>query len=85
MGTLIISNNNPRRLPSLLPVIAVGMLLDGCAASDRPSDQFLAAHGYWYHDGNHQDGSSGSASPQAKYNATHGTWLWPPAEVDIPD
>ena len=69
----------------ILPVIATGMLLEGCAASDRASDQYLAAHGYWYHDGNHQGGSSGSATPQAKYNAVHGTWLWPPAEVDIPD
>jgi len=61
------------------------MLLAGCAANDRPSDEYLAAHGYWYHDGNHEDGASGSASPQAQYNAIHGTWLWPPTEVDIPN
>jgi hypothetical protein len=37
-------------MQSLLPVIAAGMLLAGCAANDRPSDQYLAEHGYWYHD-----------------------------------
>jgi hypothetical protein len=73
-----------RRLQSLLPVIAAGMLLAGCAANDRPPDQYLAEHGYWYHDANHTDGASGSASPQAKFNAIHGTWLWPPAEIDKP-
>ena len=70
-----------RRLP---PIIAVGMLLAGCAASGRPSEQYLAEHGYWYHDGNHEDGASGFASPQAMYNAIHGTWLWPPAEIEKP-
>ena len=65
--------------------VAAGILLAGCAANARPSDEELAAHGYWYHDANHTDGSSGQASPQAIYNATHGTWLWPPADVDIPN
>ncbi len=67
-----------------LGVVAASTLLAGCAANARPSDQYLALHGYWYHDANHQDGASGQASPQAIYNATHGTWLWPPAENDIP-
>jgi hypothetical protein len=84
MNTLVHAAK-PRRFRSPLLVIAVGILLGGCAVSDRPSEEYLAEHGYWYHDGNHQDGASGSASPQAKYNAIHGTWLWPPAEVDIPD
>ena len=84
-GHSIAGNTRPRRLRSFLPVVAVGILLGGCAASDPPSDEYLAAHGYWYHDGNHQDGSSGSASPRAKSNAIQGIWLWPPAEVDIPD
>jgi hypothetical protein len=66
----------------LLLIITAGALLAGCT---RPSDEYLATHGYWYHDANHQGGGGGIASPQAIYNATHGTWLWPPAEVDIPD
>ena len=74
-----------RRVQSLLPVIAAGMLLAGCAANDRPPEQYLAEHGYWYHDANHEDGASGSASPQAKLNAIHGTWLWPPAELERPN
>jgi hypothetical protein len=68
-----------------LSCAVTGVLLAGCAADGRPSDQELAASGYWYHDANHPDGSSGHASPQAIYNATHGTWLWPPAQIDIPD
>jgi len=75
---------SPRRRP-LLPITAVGMLLAGCATNDRSSDQYLAEHGYWYHDANHTDGASGSSSPQARYNAIHGTWLWPPAEVGKPN
>jgi hypothetical protein len=69
---------------ALIAVVAAGALLAGCAGDGRPSERDLALHGYWYHDGNHQDGASGQASPQAIYNATHGTWLWPPAENDIP-
>jgi hypothetical protein len=76
---------NPRRFRLVLSVVAVGALLSGCAANDRPSEEYLAAHGYWYHDGNHEGGSSGSATPQAQYNAIHGTWLWPPAEVEKPN
>ena len=68
-----------------LVFVAAGILLAGCAANARPSNEELAAHGYWYHDANHTDGSSGQANPQAIYNATHGTWLWPPADVDIPN
>jgi hypothetical protein len=75
----------PRCFRLLLSVVAGGILLGGCTLSDRPSGEYLTAHGYWYHDGNHEDGASGSASPQAQYNAIHGTWLWPPAEVDIPN
>jgi hypothetical protein len=63
--------------------VATGILLTGCTA-ERPTDQELAARGYWYHDANHMGGSSGHASLQAIYNATHGTWLWPPAENDVP-
>jgi hypothetical protein len=84
-GHSIAGNTKPRLLRSFLPVVAVSVLLGGCAVSDPPSDAYLAAHGYWYQDGNHQGGSSGSASPQAKSNAIHGIWLWPPAEVDFPD
>jgi hypothetical protein len=61
-------------------LVIVGVLLAGCVTSDRPADQYLALHGYWYHDANHQDGASGQASPQAISNALDGTWLWPPAE-----
>jgi hypothetical protein len=68
-----------------LPCVAAGILLAGCMADARPSDQELATRGYWYHDANHPDGSSGHASPQAIYNATHRIWLWPPAQNDIPD
>jgi hypothetical protein len=74
-----------RPLRPLLPIVVVCTLLAGCAASARPSDEYLAEHGYWYHDANHEGGGGGAASPQAIYNATHGTWLWPPAEVDIPN
>ena len=81
----ITADPRPRPMQSLLPLITAGMLLAGCAANDRPSSEYLAAHGYWYHDGNHEDGASGSATPQAQNNAIHGTWLWPPAEIDIPD
>jgi hypothetical protein len=84
-GHSTIAKTEPRRLRSLLLVTLAGMLLAGCAANQPPSDEYLTTHGYWYHDGNHQDGPSESASPQAKYNALHGTWLWPPAEIDIPD
>ena len=66
--------------PHLVSITVTCALLAGCAADGRPPDAYLAQHGFWYHDGNHQDGASGSASPQAIYNATHGTWLWPPAE-----
>jgi hypothetical protein len=78
-------NENPSRPRSLLSIIVVCSFLAGCAASARPSDEYLAEHGYWYHDANHEGGGGGTASPQARYNATHGTWLWPPAEVDIPN
>jgi hypothetical protein len=61
--------------------VAAGILLAGC--TERPTDQELAARGYWYHDANHMGGSSGHASPQAIYNATHGTWLWPPADTNL--
>jgi len=81
----IIANIASRHLRALLPILAVGLSLTGCGASQRPSDEYLASHGYWYHDGNHQDGSSGSSSPEAQHNALHGTWLWSPAEVDIPN
>jgi hypothetical protein len=84
-GHSIVANCKRRCLGWFLSVIAIGMLLEGCAVSERPSNEYLAAHGYWYHDGNHEGGSSGSASPQARSNAIHGTWLWPPAEVDIPN
>lgn len=69
----------------LLPAIVVCTLLAGCATTGRPSDQYLAEYGYWYHDANHQGGRGAAASPQAIYNATHNTYLWPPAEVDIPN
>ncbi len=77
---LTVTSAAPRRL-----IIIASVLLAGCTAAGRPSDAELAAHGYWYHDANHQDGASGHATPQAIYNATHGVWLWPPAEVDIPN
>jgi hypothetical protein len=67
------------------PIIAVCVCVAGCTADTRPSDQYLAQHGYWYQDANHAGGRGGGASPQAIYNATHGTYLWPPAEVDIPN
>jgi hypothetical protein len=69
-------------------VAAGALLLAGCAADSdsRPSDQYLAVHGYWYHDANHPNGGGGQASPQAIYNATHGVWLWPPSQIrDSPD
>jgi hypothetical protein len=69
---------------ALVAVVAVCTLLAGCVADTRPSDQNLALHGYWYHDGNHQGGASAQASDPAINNATHGTWLWPPAESDAP-
>jgi hypothetical protein len=75
----------PRRYRLVPPLVVISMLLAGCAANGGRSDDYLATHGYWYHDGNHEGGSSGSASPQAKYNAIHGTWLWPPEDVDIPN
>jgi hypothetical protein len=49
----------------LLLIITAGALLAGCT---RPSDEYLATHGYWYHDANHQGGGGGIASPQAIYN-----------------
>jgi hypothetical protein len=61
-----------------LPCVAICILLAGCGAT-RPTDQELAARGYWYRDGTTWR-SSGHATPQAIYNATHGTWLWPSAE-----
>jgi len=64
----------------LAPIMLACTWLAGCAPQAMQTDEFLAQHGYSYHDGNHQGGASGSASPQAIYNATHGTWLWPPAE-----
>ena len=67
-------------------LVAAGALLAGCAADTRPSDQYLAVHGYWYHDANHPNGGGEQASPQAIYNATHGVWLWPPSQIrDSPD
>ena len=62
-------------------LVAAGALLAGCAADTRPSDQYLAVHGYWYHDANHPNGGGGQASQQAINNAVHGTWLWPPATI----
>ena len=53
-------------------LVAAGALLAGCAADTRPSDQYLAVHGYWYHDANHPNGGGEQASQQAIYNATHG-------------
>jgi hypothetical protein len=73
------------RCRTLLPIIVAGTVLPGCTAGGRPSNEYLAEYGYWYHDANHEGGWGGAASPQAVYNATHGTWLWPPAEVDIPN
>jgi hypothetical protein len=72
-------------LRPFLLIIAACALFAGCTAGGRPSDEYLATHGYWYHDANHQGGSGAAASPQAIYNATHGTWLWPPAELDRPN
>ncbi len=69
-----------RHAQQMLAVLVVGTVLAGCATDTRPSDQDLALHGYWYHDGNYQDGGSGQANAQAIYSATHGTCLWPPAE-----
>jgi hypothetical protein len=62
-------------------LVAAGALLAGCAVDTRPSDQYLAVHGYWYHDANHPNGGGGQASQQAINNAVHGTWLWPPAAI----
>jgi hypothetical protein len=85
MMAMIGLGDNPRRLRSLLAITVACAGVAGCAASGRPSDAYLAQHGYWYHDANHDGGRGGVASPQAIYNATHGTYLWPPAEVDVPD
>jgi hypothetical protein len=67
------------RLRRLALCSAVGALLAGCAADGRPSDQYLAVHGYWYHDANHPSGGGAQTTQQAIDNAIHGTWLWPPA------
>ncbi len=77
MTVRIVTTGHAQRM---LAVVVVGTLLAGCATDTRPTDQELALRGYWYHDGNHQDGASGQASAQAIYNATRGVWLWPPAE-----
>ena len=61
---------------------AVGALLTGCGANARPSDEFLAVHGYWYQDVNHPSGAGAQASQQAIDNAINGTWLWPPTTID---
>jgi hypothetical protein len=83
------SSDTPKTAASrawLVAIVAADTLLAGCMADSRPSDQYLAVHGYWYHDANHPNEGSGQASPQAIYNATHGVWLWPPNQVrDSPD
>jgi hypothetical protein len=61
---------------------AAGALLAGCAANVRPSDEFLAVHGYWFQDVNHPSGGRAQASQQAIDNAINGTWLWPPTTID---
>jgi hypothetical protein len=63
---------------SFLSCLAVSILLAGCAENARPSEEYLAGNGYWYHDGNHPGGGGAQASSQAIANAIHGTWLWPP-------
>jgi hypothetical protein len=60
---------------------AAGALLAGCATNARPSDEFLAVHGYWYHDANHPNGGGAQAGQQAIDNAISGTWLWPPIDT----
>jgi hypothetical protein len=69
------------RYRRLLLYGVVGVLLAGCAANTRPSGEFLAVHGYWYHDANHPSGGGAQASQQATDNAIHGTWLWPPIDT----
>jgi hypothetical protein len=61
---------------------AASALLAGCAADARPSNEFLARHGYWYQDLNHPSGGGAQASQQAIDNAINGTWLWPPTTID---
>ena len=68
----------PDRYRRLVLCSAAGALLAGCATNARPSDEFLAVHGYWYHDANHPGGGGAQASQQAIDNAIHGAWLWPP-------
>ncbi len=70
-----------RRPRATWGLVAAGALLAGCVADTRPSDQYLAVHGYWYHDANHPNGGGEQASQQAIYSATHGVWLWPPAAI----
>jgi hypothetical protein len=64
-----------------LSLVAIGILLSGCAANPGVSAgvaaQWPPPIGYHYHDGSHPNDVS-QASPQAIYNAAHGTWLWPP-------
>jgi len=70
----------------LAAIVAAGTLLAGCMADSRPSDEYLAVRGYWYHDANRPNGGGGQASPQAINNAPHGVWLWPPSQIrDSPD
>jgi hypothetical protein len=69
------------RVVTLLSCALLVALLAGCAANTRPSDQELAARGYWFHDANHPDGVGAQASPQAVANAIQGTWLWPPRQT----
>jgi hypothetical protein len=61
-----------------LPLLAIGILLSGCATYPMPDAMAGPPIGYQYSDSNHPNYVS-LASPAAIYNATRGTWLWPPA------
>jgi hypothetical protein len=64
-----------------LPLVAIGILLSGCAANPGVYAGMAAQApppiGYHYHDSTHPNDVA-QTSPQAMYNAAHGTWLWPP-------
>jgi hypothetical protein len=79
MNRIVASHDHYRRL---VLCGAAGALLAGCAANARPSNEFLARHGYWYQDVNHPSGGGAQASQQAINNAISGTWLWPPTTID---